>query len=534
MATTEVNVSAPVNLRKRELRTVVNELVTSKSLVSVTLIAIGIFYLVTIRRGHVWGDDFSLYIQHAKNIVNGVPFSSGSYLHVPPYVGPDAYPPVFPLFLAPFIALFGLNLMPMKVGVILLFIGALWLFTRIVASDASTRMQAALVLLIGANPYFWNFKDQIMSELPFLLTAYLSIYLILKAQEAKVSAPLRILFALLIGASLYLAYGTRSVGVVLIGTFVLSDLWQKRKVTIFAAGVLITTALLILTQWWLLRSDRGYYDQFGANREGFLRDWLIFSLSNVKTYAVSLTELWDNGHSRVLRLALTVTMSLLAIVGFLWRAVRRITYFEIFVVLHSMVCILVPLEGGLRYLIPIIPFYMLYALKGVSVLPVSGRTVRAINVALAIAIGLTYIGRYTQMEFHEIRNGVSKAEASDLFEYVRSEMRDSDVVIFTKPRAMALFTGRKSSYYPMAMDDKTLWGYFQKIGATHIIVGPPGLEPYDQAFLARFVNKYRSSLEETYANSDFEVFRIRGIPHPYGRVDFVRQRWINPPPDRSE
>ena len=35
---------------------------------------IGVFYLATIREGHRWGDDFSLYILHAKNIAEERPF----------------------------------------------------------------------------------------------------------------------------------------------------------------------------------------------------------------------------------------------------------------------------------------------------------------------------------------------------------------------------------------------------------------------------------------------------------------------------
>ena len=33
--------------------------------------AIGIFYVATIRDGHVWGDDHAAYISHAKNIAEG-------------------------------------------------------------------------------------------------------------------------------------------------------------------------------------------------------------------------------------------------------------------------------------------------------------------------------------------------------------------------------------------------------------------------------------------------------------------------------
>ena len=34
------------------------------------------FYLATIREGHAWGDDFSMYIRHAQNIARGEPYAA--------------------------------------------------------------------------------------------------------------------------------------------------------------------------------------------------------------------------------------------------------------------------------------------------------------------------------------------------------------------------------------------------------------------------------------------------------------------------
>jgi len=40
-----------------------------KNLIIITIITVvGVFYLSTMREGHDWGDDFSAYINHAKNI----------------------------------------------------------------------------------------------------------------------------------------------------------------------------------------------------------------------------------------------------------------------------------------------------------------------------------------------------------------------------------------------------------------------------------------------------------------------------------
>jgi hypothetical protein len=47
------------------------------------LITIAIFHAVTIRQGHIWADDFAMYIHHAQNIVEGRPYAQTGYLITP-------------------------------------------------------------------------------------------------------------------------------------------------------------------------------------------------------------------------------------------------------------------------------------------------------------------------------------------------------------------------------------------------------------------------------------------------------------------
>lgn len=77
------------------------------------LIAIvGVFYIATIREGHDWGDDFSIYIQHAKNIAEGAAYDHIRYILNPyfPLYSPKAYPPIFPLLLLPIYFSYGVSL----------------------------------------------------------------------------------------------------------------------------------------------------------------------------------------------------------------------------------------------------------------------------------------------------------------------------------------------------------------------------------------------------------------------------------------
>ncbi|MGC1645521.1 MAG: hypothetical protein WA741_06810 [Candidatus Sulfotelmatobacter sp.] len=45
------------------------------------LVAIGTFHAATVRQGHLWADDFAMYVHHARNIVEGHPYTDTNYIY---------------------------------------------------------------------------------------------------------------------------------------------------------------------------------------------------------------------------------------------------------------------------------------------------------------------------------------------------------------------------------------------------------------------------------------------------------------------
>lgn len=491
----------------------------------------GFFYVATVRAGHEWGDDFSLYIIHAKNIASGQDYRQGGYLHYSPYLGPDAYPPIFPLLLAPVYLFFGLNLTALKMVVIAGFLASLLVFLLIVKSELTVAWQAVLLAAVSFNPYIWDQKDRLTSDLVFLVFAYLAIVLVNNVYRPKADA-MNWKRALIISSVFYLSYGTRSLGLLLVPCLLLYDMIRRKKLipSRFAIGISGTTLILIALQSHFLHSDRGYYDQFATSFHDSLSTWLKYIAHNVVAYVISLTDVWDNGYSRIFRLGLTVVITGLAGLGYLSRLWREITYTEIFVTLYVLVVLIVPMDGGLRYLIPAIPFYIFYAQQGLYALPINPASRNAAAAVLGAAILISYFAKYSQQDLKQLQNGISKVESVEFFDYIKQRTPASDVFIFTKPRALALFTERKSSFYPMDLDDKGLWDYFLKIHATHIVVGPKGISPEEQAFLRRFVDKYSASLQLEFSNDDFNAYHIMQIPNANGRTKYNRMRLTDPRP----
>ena len=255
--------------------------------------AIGVFYFLTIREGHAWGGDFSLYIHHAKNIAEGLDYEDTGYIYnlYNPSLGPKTYPPIFPLLLAPFYKLYGLNLTAMKIEVIIMFLFFLFVYYMIFKHELPYKYLVMMIVLVGFNPYFWNFKDNVLSDIPFLMWTYLSLFFILKANQSKQSPRIQLLYSMFAGLLIYLSYGTRSIGIVFIPCLFIHDLIRYKRLTKYTIRATLIFVFLLVLQTVFLHSDRSYFDQFTIDLRNIL--------DNLISYALSLTVLLDNGYSSI-------------------------------------------------------------------------------------------------------------------------------------------------------------------------------------------------------------------------------------------
>src|SRR4030067_807201 len=112
------------------------------------ILAIGLFYFMTIRDGHDWGGDFAMYIHHAKNIVEGEKYSDTGYVYNPDNpISPRTYPPIFPILLTPVYKLYGLDLNLMKAEVIIFSLSWLYLIFLLFKDDLPYKYIMALIAI---------------------------------------------------------------------------------------------------------------------------------------------------------------------------------------------------------------------------------------------------------------------------------------------------------------------------------------------------------------------------------------------------
>ena len=487
-----------------------NDRVRELLVVSAVLLIIGLSLGLALRPGHDWGGDFSLYIHHAINLADGVPYANTGYVFNASYpnVGPPSYPPGFPLMLVPLVATWGASLAAMKLMMLLcwvVFVAMVYLCFR---DELPRGFLVALMAIIGLNYYAIPDVNSIGSDMPFMAILYLAIFVVQRAYKTPTEQPPRWGLLTLAVAAMYAAYVTRTLGIMLIPSVLAYDLIRYRRITRWAVLTGTTLLVLVLAKGYFLHSDTGYLDEYRNVGLGLFAE-------NAYNYATRLASFWHNGYVKPVAVALFAVMACSAVVGYVSSLRRRMTLFEIFPVLYLLAVLAFPGYQGMRYLGPVMPFFVLFAFRGLQhrLLTERPRLRRTALAGLALVIIGSYVSAYTALRL-DIREGIAKPESVALFDYVEHHTDDDDVIVFVKPRVMALLTGRPSTTFHTPDDDRELWRYFRQVDATHLVcvlndrAFENSEDPRRLAWFRNFVDRHVGRLDCVFENADFRIYEI--------------------------
>ncbi len=402
-----------------------------------------------IHQGHVWGDDFSLYIAQAKSLLEGttdnllqknIYLTDNSEILEGGPIGPYLYPVGFPLLLSGVYAVKGLDFFAMKIYCSLFFIVALPLIYHLFSAKFKDKKYGLLLTIyIALNFAFLSFMDNVLSDMPFFFSVILGMYLIEKKQ-------LNIGHQLLLSSVIIGSYLIRDIGIVLVPTLMTFLFFNARNSgdnwgSFWKKNAILALPIVICGIFWL---TKGFFIQsFNANLMTALKTASPKTVAfNAAYYIYVLGELFGIKNNIIVGLPLMFLFILIAAFGAIKKG-KSDAHFIVLIVLTFGLYILFPGRQGLRYLFPIIPFIFYFFMVGFVNLPFQFLQIYKKNslVALAFYIGLS--GIFLSFQFKNIpTNQVTTPEALDVYNWLKVNTLTTDIVAFEEPRILRLMTDR--------------------------------------------------------------------------------------------
>lgn len=399
----------------------------------------------TLTRGQSWvGDDFAGYILQAKSILawnmdaymreNSFTILTSSYP-----LGPIAYPWGFPLLLAPFYAVFGLNALALKL-INLVFYAVFLISLAVLARTRLSDWDALLLTaFLGFLPALVGANDLILSDIPFLAFSTLGLALI-ERQARQIAG------GILTGAVIFMAFFIRTNGVLLLAPLVLTPLisewpdWKNALKKVLPA--VLTFGGLAALQAVL----------FPGGQSSYLTHFSMFSpqrlLDNALYYAKLPAQFLDQLPWQDNLYILGAVLMLFSLI----KRLRRDAAMHAYGLLTVLLFIVWPERQGLRFIFPVFPFACLAVLDGMHLaagllradLQGAGQKLVSglFGLLVVVCLGISAISAWQVTAGGREINGPFDQYSYQVFEYLRENTPNDSVIIFRKPRAMHLFTGR--------------------------------------------------------------------------------------------
>ena len=389
-------------------------------------------------------------------------------------MGPVAYPWGFPVLLAPVYAVFGLNVMALKSVDVLCFLLFLLVVWKGFQRYHALGWRVVLFCLFAFNPTLLRFVDQIAGDIPFLLLSTISLLLIgrLVIEKRDLISPGWDRWIL--GGAMAGAFAIRSNGILLPATLALTQVisalaivyqadgphdrlpgnlarvfsmkqYSRRDLVLLVLPYASFTALVVAWRLLLPEGDVSVQTgQFASTTMGAIRQ-------NVDYYLDLPGEFFQGVPHAYLIYGATIP---LAIAG----AIRRYRFDYhalIYLVLTMLLYVVYPTTGGLRYVFPILPFYLSFVVSCLedwtAARPYPWRALRTSFAFVSVLIVLACFGRESargalaNLSRDRIRpSGPFTDTSADMFSFIVDHTETDSTVVFFKPRAMRMMTGRRA------------------------------------------------------------------------------------------
>jgi hypothetical protein len=259
--------------------------------------------------------------------------------------------------------------------------------------------------------------------------------------------------------------------------------------------------LLIGVHSFVFRGDGSYADNVHLSFQAIGQ--------NLKGYFWELhNSLWPF-YGRPTAWLFTFVLLGLGIAGYISRARSGISVLEVFAATYTGAILLWTAEFDTRFLIPVLPLWLYYVISYVRLiaakhLALNARLAPLLLLPLFIA---SYASAYTGKDFGPIRQGVGDPRFLQACAYIKTHTAPGAVIVFAKPRLLALMTDRRAAAYHQPATDSELRSYFSNISAEYILFSTELTS--DVVYMRGFIERQGPKVNLLFDNGAFALYRIQ-------------------------
>lgn len=126
------------------------------------------------------------------------------------------------------------------------------------------------------------------------------------------------------------------------------------------------------------------------------------------------------------------------------------------------------------------------------------------GLVVAVSMAITYFGALRQRPWQAALANVNDTSAQELFTFLCSQTQPSDLLLFSKPRSIALFSGRVTA--SLGADELTSESVrFLREKDVRFVIQTP----WNPASYSRLLSADGAQFTEVFRNRDFQVFGVR-------------------------
>lgn len=469
--------------------------------------------LCFIDRGHTWGGDFSEYIAQAQVLASGRDNPERPQVNYP-------YGTAF--LLLPAFKIWGMNLLALKLPMICCYAAFIIVASCFYRRRFPAEKAAFPTFLLAASPALVSYQNNILSDLPFLLIASLSMLCFSEIYAERNSKKMQCFAAAASGICVTCACSLRFQGLVVLLTFISIELllllkhcfktntilctWTKtlHAKSLFVHLIFYATFILSYSLYkWLAPASQGRSDL------DFLKDFSFKGLIyNCFYYPFLFNDFFScYGHCpRLIRILLYFASLPLIIHG-----IRRKAPEEVICSVFSLglltLYIIWPGPQDFRFIFPILPFMILFAVYGFVQLQDS--SLKKSYMLFALLLFSVFVSSLLFDGIENIRGGRNgnyqafSIPAQEAYAAVQEKTASDERIIFFKPRVLYLTTGRISEAYETETAE-----FNAQLSRCDCILSFSGQTPALPLDTADYELPQGIQLEEAFSNGDFSLYRI--------------------------